>query len=190
MASQHFSRQRGPLLGHGVEQTIRAQLGLTQQELARLLGVSRTALAMAELGQRDLPPGATQRLLHLGQALATTPSSAVAVLTAGQRGALELRLQAIRLEEQPLRQQLSRVQIQLDQARRRQQAEPMLRASLPASDALAHRWLSRFSEEADALLRAEGATPALLELKLRVLAAEQAEIEQLLGKPAVNRRAA
>ncbi|RZK43849.1 MAG: helix-turn-helix domain-containing protein [Hymenobacter sp.] len=180
--ARHFSHQRGPLASHTTEQAVRAQLGLTQQDLARLLGVSRTALAMAEQGSRDLPSAATVRLLGLWQALATMPAPvAAAVLSAGQREDLSIRLQGIQLEEYPLRQQLRRVQIRLTQARVRQQAESVLRAALPATEALAHRKLGRLAEAADACLRDESATPALLELRLRVLAFERAEIEKLLG---------
>lgn len=179
--ARHFSHQRGPLASHGIEQTVRVQLGLTQQDLARLLGVSRTALAMAEQGSRDLPSPAAGRLLAMWQALAEMPAPVSAtVLSARQREDLSMRLQAIQLEEYPLRQQLRRVQIRLTQARVRQQAEPALRAALPATEALAHRKLGRLAEESDAYLRDEGATPALLELRLRVLAFERAEIEQLL----------
>ncbi|RYY19410.1 MAG: helix-turn-helix domain-containing protein [Cytophagaceae bacterium] len=180
--ARHFSRQRGPLASHGTAQAVRAQLGFTQQDLARLLGVSRTALAMAEQGSRALPAAAAARLLTLGQALAAMPTPVpVAVLSARQREALAMRLQAIQLEEYPVRQQLRQVQIRLAQARVRQQAEPALRAILPATEALAHRKLGRLAEESDAYLRDEGATPALLELRLRVLAFERAELEKLLA---------
>jgi transcriptional regulator with XRE-family HTH domain len=180
--AQHFSHQRGSLSSHTTEQAVRAQLGLTQQALAQLLGISRTALAMAEQGSRALAPAASQRLLSLWQALAAMPTPVpVAVLSADQREKLSIRLQAIQLEEYPLRQQLQRVQIRLAQARLRQQAEPALRAALPATEALAHRKLGRLAEEADACLRDEGSEPALLELRLRVLAFERAEIERLLA---------
>jgi transcriptional regulator with XRE-family HTH domain len=177
----HFSHQRGPSSSHNTGQAVRAQLGLTQQDLAQLLGVSRSALAMAERGSRDLPPAIAQRLLSLRQALDTLPVPVAAtVLSAEQREKLAIRLQAIQLEEYPLRQQLQRVQIRLNQARLRQQAEVVLRAALPATEALAHRKLGRLADAADACLRDEGGEPALLELRLRVLAFERAEIEQLL----------
>ncbi|RYY21090.1 MAG: helix-turn-helix domain-containing protein [Cytophagaceae bacterium] len=186
MATRHFSLQRGPAPSHSSAQTARAQLGLTQQELAQLLGVSRTALAMAEQGSRDLPSAAAQRLLNLLQALAALPAPVpAAVLSTSQREDLEIRLQAIQLAEYPLRQQLRRVQIKLAQARLRQQAEPALRATLLATEALAHRKLSRLAEAADAYLRDEGATPALLELRLQVLAFERAEVARLLNGPAL-----
>jgi len=145
--ARHFSHQRGPSASHTTEQAVRAQLGLTQQALAQLLGVSRTALAMAENGRRDLPPAASVRLLNLWQALAAMPAPVpAAALSPEQRENLSIRLQAIQLEEYPLRQQLGRVQIRLSQARLRQQAESVLRASLPATEALAHRKLGRLAE--------------------------------------------
>lgn len=184
MATRHFSHQRGPAPSHGIAQTVRAHLGLTQLELAMLLNVSRGTLAMAELGRRDLPPAATVLLAQLLPTLLATPAPAAAApapLSPDQRDVLDLRRQGIGLEEYSLRQQLKRVQTRLLQARRRQQAEPVLRAALPATDALAHRKLSRLAEAAEQYLRDEGATPALLELRLRVLAFERAEIERLLG---------
>ncbi len=183
MASQHFSHQRGPALSHGIEQTVRAHLGLTQLELAMLLNVSRGTVAMAELSRRDLPPAATVLLAQLLPALLATPppaSAAPAPLTPEQRDELDMRRQAIGLEEYPLRQQLKRVQTRLLQAHQRQLAEPVLRAALPPTDTRAHRKLSRLAEAAEACLRTENALPALLELRLRVLAFERAEIERLL----------
>jgi len=184
MATQHFSHQRGPASSQGIEQTVRAYLGLTQSELAMLLNVSRGTLAMAELGRRDLPPAATVLLAQLLPALLAAPppgSAAPAPLTPGQRDELDLRRQAIGREENPLRQQLERVQTRLLQARQRQQAEPVLRAALPPTDTRAHRKLSRLAEDAEACLRAESATPALLERRLRALAFERADIDKLLG---------
>jgi transcriptional regulator with XRE-family HTH domain len=183
MATQHFSYQRGPAASHGLEQGVRAQLGLTQLDLAMLLGVSRATLAMAELGRRSLPPAAHLLLVQLGQTMAAPQESAAASapLSPKQRDTLNVRRQGIELEEYPLRQQLERVQIRLLQARQRQQAEAVLRAALPATNTVAHRKLSRLAEEAEQYLRDEAATPALLELRLRVLAFERAEIERILA---------
>jgi len=47
------------------EITIRAQLGLKQQEMAELLGISRGQWSMFESGKRNLPLHATQRLAEL-----------------------------------------------------------------------------------------------------------------------------
>ena len=47
------------------ENTIRTILGVTQQELAMLLGVSRSQCAMFELGKRDLPLPAKQLLAEM-----------------------------------------------------------------------------------------------------------------------------
>jgi transcriptional regulator with XRE-family HTH domain len=183
MPTRHFSHQRGPAPSHGIAQTVRAHLGLTQLELAMLLNVSRGTLAMAELDRRDLPPAATVLLAQLLPALLATPApvDTTAPLTLEQRDTLELRRQAIELEEHPLRQQLKQVQIRLLQARQRQLAEPILRAALPPTDTIAHRKLSRLAEAAEQYLRDEGAAPALLELRLRVLAFEREELERLLG---------
>jgi transcriptional regulator with XRE-family HTH domain len=184
MATQHFSLQRGPTASHGLAQTVRAHLGLTQQDLAVLLGVSRATLAMAELGRRSLPPAANLLLAQLGEAVTTVPEAATATptpLSPAQRDTLTVRRQGIGLEEHSLHQQLKRAQTRLLQARQRQQAESVLRAALPATNAAAHRKLSHLAEESEQYLRDEGATPALLELRLRVLAFERAEIDKLLG---------
>jgi transcriptional regulator with XRE-family HTH domain len=63
------------------EYTICTLLGITQQDLAMLLGVSRSQCAMYELGQRDLPLPAKQLLAemltyvqsHENAAKSTTP---------------------------------------------------------------------------------------------------------------------
>jgi transcriptional regulator with XRE-family HTH domain len=47
------------------EQTIREMLGLTQDDLALLLQVNRSQLAMYEIGQRDLPRAAKEQILDM-----------------------------------------------------------------------------------------------------------------------------
>ena len=44
---------------------ISALLGLSQQDMANLLGVSRSLFSMFESGKRDLPPNATQLLAEI-----------------------------------------------------------------------------------------------------------------------------
>jgi transcriptional regulator with XRE-family HTH domain len=44
---------------------LRTELGLSQQQLADLLGVSRSLLSLAELGRRQLTPSALLRLTEL-----------------------------------------------------------------------------------------------------------------------------
>lgn len=50
-----FSHQKGPNQLRNTVQRVRAELSLTQDDLARLLDVSRSAVAMAERGARSLP---------------------------------------------------------------------------------------------------------------------------------------
>ena len=196
MSKQNFSSKRGPASYHATEQAVRASLGLTQQELAWLLGVSRSALSMAERGRRTLPLPALQRLLQLWQAITqpapVAPGSVqpAPVLTADQRDLLDLRCLGINLEEYPLRQQVKRAQVRLEQARQRQQAALVLHALTPTGDELAQRWLTRFEAEALTNLHDDAATVALLELRLRVLAFEQAEIEQLLSNVEIDKTTA
>ena len=47
------------------ENTIRQMLGMTQEKIAMLLGISRSQWAMFELGKRNLPAAAQQLLAEL-----------------------------------------------------------------------------------------------------------------------------
>ncbi|WP_309640757.1 helix-turn-helix transcriptional regulator [Flavobacterium sp.] len=58
------------------ENTIRTLLGVTQQELAMLLGVSRSQCAMFETGKRDLPLTAKQLLAEMLAYVQSTESTA------------------------------------------------------------------------------------------------------------------
>lgn len=59
---------------------IREQLGLTQQEIAMVLGVTRSQWSLYELGKRDLPLAATQLLaemlphMHKAETLSKKPN--------------------------------------------------------------------------------------------------------------------
>jgi transcriptional regulator with XRE-family HTH domain len=44
---------------------LREKIGLSQEEMARFLGISRAQWAMAETGKRRIPPGANQKLEFL-----------------------------------------------------------------------------------------------------------------------------
>ena len=144
-----FSRHRAqqPDLAGG--QKVRACFGLTQLQLALLLGVSREALAADEKERRYLMGAPGILLSKLGQVVRALPADntlptppAVPGLSDYDRKTLRLRLMAIGLEERyRLRQQLARCQTELAQARRRQQALPALRALFPPENAYAAEWL-------------------------------------------------
>ena len=189
-----FSRQRSPSPYLSLSEAVQASFGLTQEQLAYLLGVSRATLSLdgrpttTPGGMRRLPLQALQRLTVLQQQLpapygpAPTPAAtAGGALLPDEQETLELRLQKIELERYPLEQQLARCQTRLAQARLRQQALPTLRATFAPDDARAQQALDHLSQNADLTLRHDGGTPALLELRLRVLAFEAAEIERLLA---------
>ena len=185
---KNFSRHRAtqPDLAGG--QKVRACFGLTQQQLALLLGVSREVLAADETGRRYLmgPPG---RLLdELAQVVRSlppveaSPPPPASEMTDYDFGALRLRLMAIGLEEYRLRRQLARCQTQLAQMRRRTQALPALRATLPADNTYAARWLTQLADDAVVIQRLEEPQEQLLLLRLRVLAFEAGETARLVGE--------
>ncbi len=53
--------------------SLRQTLGLTQQRMAALIGVSRSLLAMYELGQRELPPKALIALSEMSRYVVANP---------------------------------------------------------------------------------------------------------------------
>ncbi|MGI4871846.1 MAG: helix-turn-helix domain-containing protein [Janthinobacterium lividum] len=164
---------------------VRTELGLTQQELAWLLGVSRVALAKEEGNSRQLPPDAMRRLLDVARLLHTLAAPAspppLPPPDAAQRETLALRLLAIQLAEYPVRQELARQQQRLAQFRRRTQAAPAIQALLPAEATHARQALDSLLRQADGYLALDATEPLLPELRLRVLAFERAEIERILA---------
>ena len=184
-----FSRHRADQPALGAGQLIRAGFGLTQLQLALLLGVSREVLAADEAERRYLlgPPGRLLselsrivRELPPDEATAKSPPPAPA-MPESRRKKMRLRLMAINLETYRLRQQLERCQTQLAQMRRLLQA---LQATLPAGNAYAATWLAGIPDEAAFMLRNEGMQEQLLLLRLRVLAFETSETEKLVGEAA------
>ena len=182
-----FSRHREAQPSHTDGQLVRAAFGLTQLQLALLLGVSREALAADEMGRRYLMGPAAILMSQLGQIVRAAPPEEAApgpppapVLLEYDRETLRLRLMGIGLEQYRLRQQLARCQTRLAQARRRRQSLAALQAVLP-DNAYATQWLARFAEEATSTLSLEEPQAALLAMRLRLLAFEAAELEKLLA---------
>jgi|GEM_PF-3185431 len=178
-------------------------LGLSQEQLAYLLGISRQQLSMSESeASRALPLRGLQRLMDLWQALPPVPADAPAPWVANddpttpplpvpapgslrptERAKLRLRWKEIRVERNALRDQLDRAQVRLGQARVRQLLLPPLLAALPSADAPSVRAmvLLELLREAARTLETKAAQPALLTLRLAVLAFEAGEIQRLLA---------
>jgi DNA-binding XRE family transcriptional regulator len=72
--------------------TTRLRVGWKQATLATYLGVTRTLLFMAEVGERDLPMPAYLRLLQLFKLLPTTQETDLPHLTTAEKDLLASRL--------------------------------------------------------------------------------------------------
>ena len=141
---------------------VRARFGLSQQELAIWLGLSRATLAKVETDRRALPSRAGQWLRPWVTALLLPPATAVPQLPApadptNGPAALLARLAECRYQAQRLHQQLLNQQAYLNVLRDRLAAGPLLQAALPppapaepvhAPAALRRRWLARLLEAA------------------------------------------
>lgn len=189
---RHFTNTRGPGPHLNSVQRLRAYLGLTQQDLANLLEVSRPAVALYERDARPLLSGELGRLHALYAVLpapngpAPLPEVPTPVLSDDDRKNLDFRRREIVVATFPLEAALARVQVQLAQARLWQQALPTLRTAYPATDETAHDWLRLMEIKATRTLRRASGTPALLQLRLATLQFETAEIERLLGPAAAG----
>lgn len=182
MKRRKFSHHLPPRSAHNATQAVRARLGLTQDELAYLLDVSRTAVAMDECGTRFLPWPQGKLLLALQTALpAALPPPEPPVLTEADRDDLSFRRQGLQVAAHPLQQKLERVEVRLAQARCWQQVLPQLRSAFPADNTHAHEWLNVFERRAAGILRTEAGAPALLQVRLAAIASEIADITRLLN---------
>lgn len=72
--------------------TTRTQLGWKQQTMAAYLHVGRTQIAMAEVGERDLPMPAYLRLLQLVKLLPVTQETDLPLLNTAEKELLASRL--------------------------------------------------------------------------------------------------
>ena len=72
--------------------TTRLRVGWKQATLATYLGVTRTLLSMAEVGERDLPMPAYLRLLQLVKLLPATQETDLPRLNTAEKGQLASRL--------------------------------------------------------------------------------------------------
>ncbi|MCB2411177.1 hypothetical protein [Hymenobacter lucidus] len=153
--------------------------------MADLLLVPRATLTMDEKGQRLMPLAANQRLDALRRLLpvpygpAPAPPLPEPRLSHEEQQQLQRRQRKIALEEYQPQEALNRVQQRLRQAQLRLQVLPALREAFP--DEWGQTWLNTFEAEARLWLESDAGTPALLALRLRVLAFEKDEIARLLA---------
>lgn len=188
MALNKFSHGRGPNPHLGRLQLVQAHFGLSQQRVADLLLVPRPTLVQDEKGRRIMPLAANLRLDTLRRQLpapygpAPVPPLPEPYLSPEEQQELQRRQRKIALEEFLPQEALTRVQQRLRQAQLRLQVLPTLRAAFP--DEWGQTWLNTFEAEARLWLESDAGTPALLALRLRVLAFEKDEIARLLaGEP-------
>jgi len=169
---------------------IRAGLGLTQAQLAGVLGVSRPLITQIEAGHRTLPAAAGEVLAWLVQGLppaippALLPPSALAPTDPAP---LRARAAAVAYELGRLSQQLDRGQARARRALDWLRAVPKLLAMLPTTGSEGPRlWVAAMTAEAEAALEGEGsaARHRLLEARLAGLRAEAAVLAGQLAEPA------
>ncbi len=184
-----FSHQQGPRPVQNAAQRVRAELGLTQNDLAHLLEVSRSAVAMDERGERSLPWPNAALYYALQVALNVPPPPPDALpppaLSAANRADLDFYRQGLALQVHPLAQKLRCALVPLAQARRWQQVLPALRAAFAAANAgaEAHAWLDTFERRAARTERTAGGPLAQLQTRLAAVAFELAELDRLLAAP-------
>lgn len=153
---------------------MREQLGITQAQLASVLGVARQFITQVEAGQRVLPPAAGQLVAWLGKVLAATDPP----LPPADPAPLQARAEAIAYEILQLGRRLTRGQARATRAARWLHAAPKLLAVLPPAATRQRLWLAATTAEAEAALEGEG-SPALHRLLVARLAGLRAEAAAL-----------
>ncbi|MCB2379619.1 helix-turn-helix domain-containing protein [Hymenobacter sp. BT635] len=160
---------------------IRAGLGLTQEQLAGALGVSRHLVTKIEAGQRVLPASAGIILSWLTQALPTLgPPAAPGPLLSAEAEPLHKRAAAVASELQQLTRRLERGQARARRALDWLQAAPKLLATLPPEAERQRQWVAATTAEAQGALEGEG-SPVLHRLLMARLAGLRAEAAALAG---------
>ncbi|TGE23334.1 helix-turn-helix transcriptional regulator [Hymenobacter metallicola] len=166
---------------------IRTGLGLTQEQLAGALGVSRHLVTKIEAGQRVLPARAGIILTWLTQALPPPgPPTPLPALNQEQAAPLHTRAAAVAHEMQQLTQRLERGQARTRRALDWLRAVPTLLATLPPDEAERHQlWVTTTTAEAKQALQGDGdpAQHRLLEARLAGLRAEATVLAAYLKVP-------
>lgn len=172
---------------------LRAQFGLTQQQMAAWLGVPRASLALAERGHQALPPGTGvqwARLFFAGRGQryhlngTTEPAPPPLPPPPPLPGPLVARLDYCQHHAQRLQRELHQLQQQAARYEARLTAVPALRTGPLPLSAREDNWLLRFQQEAEDLLQTRcGAGPQRL-LQARIAGLEhEAELLQELLTP-------
>jgi len=176
---------------------VRAYFGLTQDDLAQYLGVTRAAVSHAETRRHDFGTTVWLRLLPLagqlplagGAAVPEVPDQPATGLPAPVAALIRHRLLDCQREARPLRRSLEGRDKAYQYAQRWQQALPDLQAALlpdPAADSRWQKrqrgWLARHTADMADVLDAVASTEyRLLQLRLRLLEAEVAELQAWLA---------
>lgn len=161
---------------------IRVGLGLTQAQIAQVLGVSRQFVTQIEAGQRVLPPAAGIVLAWLTQALPPPgpPAPPGPLAPAAEAAPLQARAAAVAYELQQLLRRLARGQARAGRAADWLRAAPLLLATLPTEAEGPRLWVAATTAEAEEALEGEG-SPARHRLLAARLAGLQAEAAALAG---------
>jgi len=158
---------------------IRAWFNMSQLELGRCFGLSRTMVSQVERGVRGLPLGAALPQAALTLAHQTTPADPAPETL--DVAALRKHQHACQHRADQLAFELTRLAERAVWARRRLAAMPTLTATLTPAGAEPPSWLALFASEARVELERSGSTAqALMQLRQQALAAEAAETGRLL----------
>ncbi|WP_400192909.1 hypothetical protein [Hymenobacter sp. B81] len=159
--------------------TLCARFGLTQAELGRYLGLSKSQVWQIGRGLRPLPRPAAPTYIALAAAGQAALEPAAEAPDPAQ---LRRQQRAARHRAGQLAHELEQLQERSAWARRRLAALPPLTAAFTAGGAAAPPWLERFASKArNELVRSGGTVQALLRAKQAGLLAEAEALEQLLA---------
>jgi transcriptional regulator with XRE-family HTH domain len=160
---------------------IRAGLGLTQEQLAGALGVSRHLVTKIEGGQRVLPASAGIILSWLAQALPPPgPPAPPVPLASTETAPLQARAAAVAHEIQQLTRRLERGQARSRRALDWLRAAPKLLEALAPEAERQRLWVAAITAQASGALQGDG-SPALHRLLQARLAGLRAEAAALAG---------
>lgn len=171
---------------------VRAGLGLTQAQLAGVLGVSRQFITRVEAGERPLPAGAGEALAWLARGLPSAPTPDSAGPEAeppapdpAEAALLPARAEALAYEVGQLSRRLARGQARARRAHDWLRAVPVLEAALPAGAERSRLWLAATTADAEAALEGAG-RPTLHRLLAARLVGLRAEAEALAAELGVG----
>ncbi len=170
--------------------SIRMRLGLTQTELAMMLGVSQTLVALSESGERDLPARAWQKLSLLEELLQFNEVEQEEKLAAEQeklrealRIALETELKELQGKRKDLMYELNRMR-QDHETHRHAMLVMIPEWKLFKDHVLYGKQLQkRYELLIKKFVATDETQQALLESKIRIIEVSMDELRKLLEKP-------